>query len=848
MPQPGAGNQKLFKNSFTAGELSPRMVGRTDLKEYYKGLETCENFKLLSHGGLKRREGTSFVHEVKTSGNDHGTILVPFAFSDQQEYILEFGDKYIRFYQNGAIILVAGNPLEVVTPYLFTQLGDLRFTQSADTLYIAHPLYQPRKLLRLTSTPTWELDVIDFIDGPYRDENLEVDAKLEVDATVNPASKTINGAADNGAGLIRIQTTAAHGYITGDAVRIQFVLGTTEANGYWIVTNIDATHFDLQGSVFTNAYVAGGKATKLSTMTASGIHPDGTDFAPFVAGASTWPNQSGHQGSLWRIKANAVYGYVYLAFVKDTKHAWVDIRGALDAASTPSSLWREGAWSFVRGFPSTNNINAQRLVWAANASEPQRMWASRSLSYENYTPGTTDSDAWTYQIGSNKVNTIRWMYSTSRGMIVGTIGEEFLAKGAGTSGDITPTSVDVKPQTPYGSNKVPPVRIGQYVYFVQPSGRKVRKLQYQFVNDTYDAEDAIWASEHLTGSDKLPIPLSTAMGWAPEPDNTLYAPRTDGQMLTHLIYTQAEASGWARYITGGYKDGTIEVIESVAVIHNTTKTRNEVWQIVARTINGVTKRYVEFYTPDLHTDSAQTADNTVTSATVAPGATSGNSVTFSANSSVFLSTMVGAYIMALPRNVNPGTALIVSVTNSSHAVANIAENFTSTGALTSGNWGFGFNNFAGVNHLSSRTVNLIGDGAVYPDVIVSPTGTVSVPAGHPPIVKVEIGLPFTAFAKTMRPDVGQGNSIMLEKKRWGWLKARVQDTMTMTINDNEVATRTTQDPLGEPVSAQTGDISLQGITEGWDFDAQITFRQDKPVDTHVNALFGRLEVGGGQDD
>src|SRR2546428_7194967 len=113
MPQPGAGAQKLFKNSCTAGELSPRMVGRTDLKEYYRGLETVENFRLLPHGGLKRRNGTQFVREVKTSANANGTIVVPFAFSDVQEYILEIGDKYVRFYKNGGIIISGGNPVEV---------------------------------------------------------------------------------------------------------------------------------------------------------------------------------------------------------------------------------------------------------------------------------------------------------------------------------------------------------------------------------------------------------------------------------------------------------------------------------------------------------------------------------------------------------------------------------------------------------------------------------------------------------------------------------------------------------------------------------------------------------------
>jgi len=71
---------------------------------------------------------------------------------------------------------------------------------------------------------------------------------------------SINGAVTDG-GLIKITSTANHNLLTGDSITITGVTGTTEANGTWTVTKIDATHFDLQTSVFTNAYVSGGAFT-----------------------------------------------------------------------------------------------------------------------------------------------------------------------------------------------------------------------------------------------------------------------------------------------------------------------------------------------------------------------------------------------------------------------------------------------------------------------------------------------------------------------------------------------------------------------------------------------------------
>jgi hypothetical protein len=74
-----------------------------------------------------------------------------------------------------------------------------------------------------------------------------------------PGALAITGAANNGSGLIRISVASTATLATGQIVSISGVVGTVEANAEkWKVTVIDGTHFDLVGSVFTNAYVSGG--------------------------------------------------------------------------------------------------------------------------------------------------------------------------------------------------------------------------------------------------------------------------------------------------------------------------------------------------------------------------------------------------------------------------------------------------------------------------------------------------------------------------------------------------------------------------------------------------------------
>tara|TARA_B100000287_G_scaffold435643_1_gene505254 strand:+ start:10087 stop:13047 length:2961 start_codon:yes stop_codon:yes gene_type:complete len=154
---------------FTAGQLSPRMDGRTDFDKYYQGCKTLDNFLVHPHGGASRRPGAIFVAEVK----DHtkAVRLIPFEFNVTQTYMLEFGEYYIRFYKDGGTITSGGNPYEISTPYTESDLDEIKFTQSADVMYICHPEYPVKKLTRTDHT-AWTLTDVEFNYGPMMDQNL----------------------------------------------------------------------------------------------------------------------------------------------------------------------------------------------------------------------------------------------------------------------------------------------------------------------------------------------------------------------------------------------------------------------------------------------------------------------------------------------------------------------------------------------------------------------------------------------------------------------------------------------------------------------------------------------------
>jgi len=59
----------VLQNSFVSGELSPIVKGRTDLDQYYQGMETAENVVTVPQGGVKRRPGLKFVDDPVQTGN-----------------------------------------------------------------------------------------------------------------------------------------------------------------------------------------------------------------------------------------------------------------------------------------------------------------------------------------------------------------------------------------------------------------------------------------------------------------------------------------------------------------------------------------------------------------------------------------------------------------------------------------------------------------------------------------------------------------------------------------------------------------------------------------------------------
>lgn len=142
----------LIKTNFTAGEISPRLMGRVDIARYANGAKRIENAVCVIQGGVMRRPGSRFVATAKFP--DKKARLIPYVFNRAQAYMLECGDGYMRIFQNGAQLVKSdGTPYEIrdFNPLLKNQPDD--FIDSGAGAISATPV----RIGKLVGIPTGRL-------------------------------------------------------------------------------------------------------------------------------------------------------------------------------------------------------------------------------------------------------------------------------------------------------------------------------------------------------------------------------------------------------------------------------------------------------------------------------------------------------------------------------------------------------------------------------------------------------------------------------------------------------------------------------------------------------------------
>lgn len=800
----------IIKTNFTAGESSPRLLARVDVARFQNSVATMENFYPLVHGGASRCDGTRYTAAAKNATKP--ARLIPFVFSRDQAFMLEFGEQYIRFYTGaGQIESSPGVPYEISAPWDDTELDDLHYVQAQDTMFLAHPSYAMRKLVRYANT-NWKLSTITWDVPPSEEIG-------ERPATALTLSATSGGAVT--------ATAAAAAFMDSDVGRyIESVAGRGKITGFTSTTVV--TLLIAAADAFASVNVASGAWTITESpkvqVTPSASSPEGAVIT-LTAAANAWKNtaQVTHIGSFVEIND----GLAEITGITSALIADGIIRTALAATTAaPSNSWalRQAVWNAVDGYPRAVTRWKQRLIAGGTTNFPDTLWATRTGEYFNFADGASDSDGFSFRPDSDEPNPIEHLVSAAP-LITLTFGAEFTISG-GVEKSITPTNLDASAPSAYGANFARPVRVADEIIFVQRGGKKVRALGYRVEKDAFNAPDISILSEHITGDGIYELAFQK------EPNQLVWMIRADGQLVPLAIERDQDAIGFARRTTDG-------VFESVAAMPYNNA--DQVWVVVVRTINGATKRYVERMEAGRHTDSCilgAVAESAIVSAAWAAGV-----VTVTQTAHGYASANVIRHSGFTPSGYNGEHTITVTGANTytfALAADPGAVSAVGTAAKATAAW-------SGLSYLQAKTVDIVADGYVAAQKTVT-AGAITLDAAA---YSVEIGLPYDSTLIDHPPEVAtgtgtaQGNAISIHE-----ITARFYRTIGGRINGDPIPVRAFgPSVLDQPLVEFTGDKRVENL--GWgrtgsgDSSGQVTIVQDQPMPMTALGLVKRLTVNDG---
>lgn len=533
-----------LQSSFLGGEFSIFSQGRVDLPIYKTGMNKIENYIPTIQGSLTRRSGTAYIAPIKNQLAD--ARLIKFELSSTISFAIELGAGYFRFFSGGEQVLLSGVPYEVANIYPADVIADIRVVQNQKTLYIFHPLYRPAQLV-YNSNASWTFTSgLTFSDGPYLPENTTATTlTVTPDGFTSPC--TITASSTTG-------INGGQGFLPGDVlrtIRTQNVLETT-----------------LTGGTVTSTYPNGQSST---TDVASG--------GVITLNQHTW----------------------FTIITVNSPTEVICFKGGVNFNNQPGTKWQLGLFCDFEGYPSNGTIHEGRLFLAGVPGHPRRLDASVSNDYQNFAPTdyqgiVADSNALSFTLASRDQSPIVWMEADEKGLLVGSQGDEWTFRPSLLSGATSPTNVDAKPVTFFGSAAIAPVKIGKSILFVQRYKRILREMGFYFDVNGYRSPNRTKIAEHILGDDGI-----VEMAHQREPQSIVWCVRVDGQVaaMTHESEDGVITTGWHRHILGGFSDGggTPAQVKSVCCIPSGDGSRDDVYFIVRRLINGFETQYVEIMQP-----------------------------------------------------------------------------------------------------------------------------------------------------------------------------------------------------------------------------------------------------------
>ena len=834
-----------LKNNFTSGQASPLLGARSDTKRQQNAVKTLKNMTILEQGGITSRPGSIYSHELKDSGVK--SRLITFEFSTTQSYIIELGAGYFRFMKEDGLILESDLNISGITS---ANPGVVSSTShglaDGDQVYITDVLgmtevNDPNLYYTVANKTTHTFELQDR-DGTNVDTS-GFTAYASV-GTINRIYTIDNPYSESDLFDIQITQSADVLTLTHPDFAPRELTRTSDTS--WTLTPLMKDDFDTGATlVYLDGPYLNINATD-TTLTLGGTTGSVSVTASAVTGIN---DDTGFQatdiGRLIRWKdAAGNWTWLEITARSSTTVVTATIKGADASATTATTSWRLGSWSRTTGFPRAVTYHQQRIVYGGTSSQPDALFGSNIDDFPNFAPsepdGTVaDDHSWTFILASGGVNAIYWIASHGR-LRVGTEAGCWSLWGGSDNFSITPTNVDADLENNIRCKSIQPINLGSVSLFAQRSGKVIRELAFSFEQDSLVHPDLTVLAEDILGD-----PGDTTdegviqMAYQLEPTSVLWSVVDNGSLIGLNYSRDNDIVGWHKHIFGG----TDVVVESVATLPGTGQ--DITYLSVKRTINGSTRRFVEkldTYFRGKTSNDARFSDcsfedlgQSMTD-TVTPGATTGDGVTFTAGSGVFVATDVGR-IIENQSTGETGRAVITAYTNGTEVTADIDVDFTDTNAIAAGDWVLSRSTITGLDALEGETVAVLANGGTLEQKTVS-SGSITLGDQY---TNVKVGLPYTQEVELLDVDFGDPAGSLIGQR------SKVIETYLELFESSGGFIGYDSSSLSEIIFREGDDITDQGVglftgqkrprpKGGWRDSLKLLIRQTDPLPMTLLAI------------
>lgn len=567
-----------LQSSFAGGEISPEVANRVDLDKYSSAVLKAANCLIRPYGPIYKRPGLKYIAQAKYS--DKKSILVPFNGGGNEDYLLEIGHEYIRIHKHGEYL-----GIELATPFIENTLSNLRFTQSADTMFIVSGDYPVKTLVRY-SDASWAFSNFDISDM-YFDMNI-IDSAEET--TITPSATTGSNI------TLQASSDLFTADMSGMLIKLKQEVETQEIHFSKTSSNTveeQKVYVGEQWKIITHGTWTGTveilKSYDGVDWTSYRKYTGKNDYNPLESGSVTEPCYMKAEATITsgtcEVSLSAMsYDKEGIAKITSYESASVVYADVIkDFGNTKATkLYYWGAWCDKFGYPKTIAFFQDRLCFGGSKAQPYMLWMSRTGDYGNFSvekaSGTvTDDSAIAVGLISRKQYQIKHLFA-STDLIILTVGNEWIISG----GDVvTPSNINAKMQTTRGCNDVEPIAVGGRIVFIQGRGSTVRDMGYSYETDSYGGNDLTLLAKHIIHGVKI---IDSA--YKQEPDSILYMVRSDGTMACLTYIYDQKVYAWSTIETEGE-------IEAVTVIQEGDE--DSVYVVVKRNIGGAVVRNIECF-------------------------------------------------------------------------------------------------------------------------------------------------------------------------------------------------------------------------------------------------------------